>query len=106
MDVETCRDMVQHPMCAPETTEGLVQASLSRFKGRLLPREDSAVLERVLEIAGGTKGSVKIYDLSIVADYVRALRRGIFKTPAVIIDDERYDGFEEISRAISTKVGV
>jgi hypothetical protein len=106
MDVGTCRDIVQHPMCAPETTEGLVREDLSNFKGRLLPREDSAVFERVLEIAGKTRGSVKIYDLSKVADNLRALRRGIFKTPVVMIDGERCDGFENISRAISAKVSV
>jgi hypothetical protein len=104
MDVETCRDMVQHPMCAPETTEGLVREDLSNFKGRLLPREDSAVLERVLEITGKRRGSVKIYDLSRIAANVRALRRGIFKRPVVMIDGERYDGFENISRAISANV--
>ena len=62
------------------------------------------MLELVLEMAGKTRGSVKIYDLSKVADNVRALRRGIFKTPVVMIDGERYDGFENISRAISVKV--
>ena len=77
-----------------------------QFKERLLPPEDSAVLEHVLDIAGKTRGSVKIYDLSKVADNVRALRRGIFRTPVVMIDGERYDGFENISCPISAKVSV
>lgn len=101
MDVETCRDMVQHPMCAPEATEGLVHEALINFKGRLFSQEDSLALERVLDIADKTGKSVKIYDVSRVTDNFRALRHGIFKTPTVMINGKRYDGLKDILRAIS-----
>jgi hypothetical protein len=101
MDVETCRDIVQHPMCAPEATEGLAHEALIDFRGRLFSQEDSLVLERVLDIADKTNKSVKIHDLSRVTDNFSALRHGIFKTPMVIINGKRYRGLKDILRAIS-----
>jgi hypothetical protein len=74
MDVETCRDIVQHPMCASEATEGLAHEALIDFRGRLFSQEDSLVLERVLDIADKTNKSVKIHDLSRVTDNFSALR--------------------------------
>jgi hypothetical protein len=95
MAVETCRDMVQHPFCAPETAGGLVREALSNFKGRFFSQEDSFVLERVLDIADKTKRSVKIYDLSKLADKFKAVRHGIFKTPVVMVDGVRYKSLED-----------
>lgn len=101
MDVETCRDMVQHPMCAPETTEGLVHEALSNFKGRFFSEEDSLVLERVLDIVDKMKRPVKIYDLSKLTDKFKAASHGIFKTPVVIVDGIRYKVLEASLRVIS-----
>ncbi len=101
MDVESCRDMVQHPFCAPETAGGLVQEALSNFKGRFFSQEDSFVVERVLGIADEMKRSVKIYDLSKLADKFKAIRHGIFKTPVVMVDGVRYKSLEDSLRVIS-----
>jgi len=106
MDVETCRDMVQHPMCAPEATEGLVHEALLNFKGRLFSQEDFLALERVLDIADKTGKSVKMYDVSRVTDNFKALRHGIFKTPTLIMNGKRYDGLKDILCAISTDSNV
>jgi len=106
MDVETCRDMVQHPMCAPEATEGLVHEALLNFKGRLFSQEDFLALERVLDIADKTGKSVKMYDVSRVTDNFKALRHGIFKTPTLIMNGKRYDGLKDILCAISTNSNV
>jgi hypothetical protein len=106
MDVETCRDMVQHPMCAPEATEGLVHEALLNFKGRLFSQEDFLALERVLNIADKTDKSVKMYDVSRVTDNFKALRHGIFKTPTLIMNGKRYDGLKDILCAISTNSNV
>jgi hypothetical protein len=103
MDVETCRDMVQHPFCSPGTTESLVSGALSKFKGRLLSEEDSTILERVLQILKETNESINIYDVSKMADKFRAMKRGIRNTPVVIINGEKYEGSEAILKALSTR---
>jgi hypothetical protein len=103
MDVETARDMAPHSYCAPGTTEGLVSGVLSKFKGRLLSEEDSTALERALQILRENQESVRVYDVSRTADKLRALRHGILKTPAVIINGEKYEGLAAISKALSTK---
>lgn len=101
MDVETARDMAPHSYCAPGTTEGLVSEVLSKFKGRLLPEDDSKALERVLQILRETQESVKVYDVSRTTDKLRAVKRGIRNTPTVIINGEKYEGLEAISQALS-----
>jgi hypothetical protein len=101
MDVETARDMAPHSYCAPGTTEGLVGEVLSKFKGRLLTEEDSKALQRVLQILRETQESVKVYDVSRTTDKLRAVKRGIRNTPAVIINGEKYEGLEAISQALS-----
>jgi hypothetical protein len=103
MDVETARDMAPHSYCAPGTTEGLVSGVLSKFKGRILPEEDSTALERVLHILKEDQKSVRVYDVSRTADKLREMKHGIRKTPAVIIDGEKHEGLEAISKALSTK---
>lgn len=103
MDVETARDMAPHSYCAPGTTEGLVSGVLSKFKGRLLSEEDSTALERVRQILKENQEYVRVYDVSRTADKLRALKHRILKTPAVIINGEKYEGLEAISKALSTK---
>jgi hypothetical protein len=103
MDVETARDMAPHSYCAPSTTEGLVSGVLSKFKGRILSEEDSTALERVLHISKENQEYVRVYDVSRMADKLRALKHRIRKTPAVIINGEKYEGLEAISKALSTK---
>lgn len=103
MDVETARDMAPHSYCAPGTTEGLVSEVLSKFKGRLLSEEDSTALTRVLQIFKENQEPVRVYDVSRITDKLRLLKYGIRKTPAVIIDGEKYEGLEAISNKLSTK---
>jgi hypothetical protein len=103
MDVETARDMAPHSYCAPGTTEGLVGEVLSKFKGRLLSAEDSRALERVLQILRETQEPLKVYDVSRTADKLRAVKRGIRKTPAAIINGEKYEGLDAISEVLSTR---
>ncbi len=103
MDVETARDMAPHSYCAPGTTEGLVSGVLSKFKGRLLSEEDSTALERVLQISKENQECVRVYDVSRTGDKLRALKHGIRKTPVVIINGEKYEGLEAISKTLSTE---
>lgn len=101
MDVETCKDMSQHPFCAPGSTEGLISGALSKFKGRVFPEDDSTILEHVIQAFGKTNEFIRIYDLSRITDSLRAIRRGIRSTPTVIVNGEKYQTVEEILRALS-----
>jgi hypothetical protein len=106
MDVELYREMSQHTYCAPETVQGLVSQALSKFRGRVLPQDDHRVLEEVCQMAEKTNEKLKVYDFSRIADRMRALKRGVLKTPTVIINGERYEGLEEISQVILSKSGL
>jgi 2-hydroxychromene-2-carboxylate isomerase len=55
-------------------------------------------------MAKETKQEVKVYDLSRIADRVRAIKRGVMRTPTLIMGEKRYQGFEEISRATARKL--
>jgi hypothetical protein len=101
MDVETIKEMSQHPYCAPGSTEGLISGTLSKFKDRMLPQADSVVLQCVFEKIGERNDALKIYDLSRMGDSLRALRHGIRSTPVVVIDGKKYQGLEVILRVLS-----
>jgi hypothetical protein len=103
MDVETARDMAPHSYCAPGTTEGLVSEVLSKFRGRLLSEEDSKALECVLQVLKENHESLRVYDVSRTADKLRAVKRGIRKTPTVIINGEKYEGQAAIWEALSAR---
>jgi len=101
MDVETIKEMSQHPYCASGSMEGLISTTLSRLKGRVLPQADSAVLQCILEFVGERNYAIKIYDLSRMRDGLRALRHGIRSTPVVVIDGKKYQDLEVILKVLS-----
>jgi len=103
MDVELYREMSQHSLCAPGSADALVSNAPSKFKGRILPQEDLTALEQVSQIARKTNEKIMVYDVSGVSDKLKAIKRGIWKTPTAIIDGEKYEGFEQIMKAISSK---
>jgi hypothetical protein len=75
----------------------------AQFKGRILPENDVAVLQQVFEQAKKENSQVKVYDTSRMGDKVRAMKRGVFKTPSAVINGQRYEGLEEILKAIAAK---
>lgn len=75
-----------------------------QFKGRILSEDNMGALEQVLEMAKETNQEVKVYDLSRIADRVRAMKRGVMRTPTLIMGEERYQGLEEISRATARRL--
>ena len=100
VDVETYREMSSHSYCAPGSWSGLLKGLESRFKGRVLPPEDSAVLEQLEKLVEKFDDEVKVYDVSSVLDKIRAIKRGIRKTPTVIVQGKKYEGLEEIQQQI------
>lgn len=100
VDVETYREMSSHPFCAPELSSGLHKNLESKFKGRVLSPEDHTVLEQLEKLVEKYDDEVKVYDVSSMVDKIRAMRRGIRKTPTVIIKGKKYQGLEEIQQQI------
>jgi len=105
MDVELYREMSQHSFCAPGLADVLVGNIASKFEGRIILQEDLTALEQILEMVKAKNEKVKVYDVSRITDKIRALKRGVLKTPTAIIDGKRYEGSKEISQAIVSKRG-
>lgn len=99
LDVGHYREMSYHWQC------GLAQWAYGelaqQFKGRILSEEDMDTLRRALETGKRENEEVKVFDTSRMVDRMRALRRGVLKTPTVIVNGKKYEGLEEISHAIS-----
>jgi len=96
VDVETVREMSQHTFCAPGLASALLKRVESKFKGRVLPQDDHVVLERMGELANKFHDDVRVYDVSRVLDKMRALKRGIPKTPTVVVQGKKYEGLDKI----------
>jgi hypothetical protein len=96
VDVDFYREMSHHIDC------GLARwasTDLSeQFKGRILSEKDLKVLKQAFEIAEKGDFKVKVYDVSRMTDRIKALRRGILKTPAAVVDGKRYEDLEEFSQ--------
>jgi len=95
VDVGTIREMSMHTFCAPDAASSLLN-SLAKFKGRVLPQDDHTVLARIQELAYELHDDVKVYDVSRTQDRIRALRRGILKTPTVVVQGKKHEGLDKI----------
>mgnify|MGYP000737142091 CR=1 FL=1 len=100
-DVDFYREMSQHVICAPELARWATEAQ-SKFKGRLLPEKDYTVLEQVLQVANETNEKVLVFDISRITDKLKAIKRGVNKTPTVVINGKKYERIEEIQRALQS----
>lgn len=74
VDVSFYREMSQHVFCAPDLAKWAVETQ-SKFKGRILPTEDLTVLERALRLAADSGEKVLVFDVSRMADKLKALKR-------------------------------
>jgi len=99
IDIGTIREMSLHPICAPGTWEELVK-EYGKFKGRILPPDDHEALENLKVLANKFHEEIKIYDVSRILDRIRALKRGIRRTPTLIVQGKKYEGLEKISELI------
>jgi hypothetical protein len=101
IDVGHYREMSYHWEC------GLAQWAYGelaqQFKGRILSDEDVRVLRQVLDMGKKEGREVKVYDTSRMSDRVKALKRGVFKTPAVVMNGELYQGVDQVSQAVATQ---
>lgn len=100
IDIRTIREMSLHSHCAPGAWERLLKSYGSKFKGRVLSLEDCAVLERLEKSTDKFHGEVKIYDVSRAFDKIKAIKQGIRKTQAIIIQGKKYESLEKILQLI------
>jgi uncharacterized protein YdeI (YjbR/CyaY-like superfamily) len=100
MDVDLAREMTCHVICDIDTATRASEIFSSKFKGRVLSDEDSAVLQKLVDIAKSTNDEIRVYDVSRMPDKLRALSRGIRKTPAVVVDGEKYAGMDKCLEAL------
>jgi len=95
VDIGTVREMIQHTLCAPGTASALVKDIESKFKGRILPSDDQRTLELIGRLTEIFHDEVKVYDVSRIIDKLKAIRRGVSKTPAVVINGKKYEGLKK-----------
>ncbi|MEM3873642.1 MAG: hypothetical protein QXU45_00685 [Candidatus Bathyarchaeia archaeon] len=108
VDVGFYREMSMHTYCGPQVVDWAYHDLSSKFKGRILPQEDYMVLEQVLLRFKGKDDELLIYDVSRVTDKLKALRKGVKRTPTVIINGKKYERLEEILgvlKAIANEAG-
>jgi hypothetical protein len=101
VDVGHYREMSYHWVCGLD--EWAYGELAAQFKGRILSEEDYEVMNQVFEMAKKENREVRIYDTSRLSDKARALKRGILKVPAIIMNGEQYQGLEQISHVLSRK---
>jgi hypothetical protein len=103
VDYESAREMSRHGFCNPGTAmkAGEIVSQFNKVKGRVFSEENWAVLQRLIEVAGPTSGEVRLYDVSRMLDRLKALSRGVIKTPVVIINGEKSEGAEKCLDALS-----
>lgn len=71
------------------------------MKGRILRQEDHMVIEQALRVIKETD-DLLVYDVSRLTDRLKALKKGVKKTPTIIIDGKKYEGLPEILRVLET----
>lgn len=73
----------------------------SQLKGRIFADTDIEALNKVFVVAKKENREVKVHDTSRVAERMKALKRGILKTPAIVVNGIKYQLLDEIAQAIT-----
>ena len=76
----------------------------SQFRGRILKEKDSEALNKIFELAKEENSEVRVYDTSCITERLKAWKRGILRTPAVVIKDVKYQGLDEIAQATKIRL--
>jgi hypothetical protein len=96
VDVGTYREMSVHTVCAP----GWVDTMISKLKGRILSQEDFAVLQQASQVKSKLVSILVVHDVSSLKGKIIAAKRGVRRTPAVIVDGRKFEA-EEALKALS-----
>lgn len=103
VDVGHWREMSQHTYCAPELASSAESQVASLLKGRIVPQDDMAVLRKVVELAGSNPAEVQVYDMSRTVHRLKAFRKSVKNTPAIIIDGVKFEGAKDSLLAIQSR---
>ena len=99
VDIEHYREMSYHVQCG--LGRWAYGELASQFKGRIFADTDIEALNKVFEVAKKENREVKVHDTSRVVERMKALKRGILKTPAIVLNGIKYQGLDEIAQAIT-----
>ena len=61
-------------------------------------------MNKIFELAKEENSEVRVYDTSRVTERLKAWKRGILRTPAVVIEDVKYQGLDEIVQATKIRL--
>jgi hypothetical protein len=102
VDVGHWREMTQHTYCSPELASSAESQVASLLKGRIVPQDDMTVLRKIVELAGPNLAEVQVYDMSRTVHRLKAFRKGVKNTPAIIIDGVKFEGAKNSLSAIQS----
>ncbi len=102
-DIETAREMSYHTYCDPDMANRASEILSPKFKGRIFSEEDWSVLEQISLLAKETGREFEIHDVSSIKGRIIAIKYGIRKTPAIVINGEKFEGKERVLEAVTTK---
>jgi hypothetical protein len=102
IDIETIREMSGHAFCAPDLAPTLTKNLQSKFKGRILPSDDSNALNLIQQLDKLFHEEIKVYDVSHTFDRIKATKNRVFKTPTLIMKGKKYEGIKEILNLITS----
>jgi hypothetical protein len=98
--------MAVHTYCSPDVVSWAESDLASLLQGRIFPQNDLTILRKASQVTKRVKEELRVYDLSRAADRLKALKRRVRETPSVVIDGEKFDGFEKSAEAIFNKYGL
>ncbi len=74
--------------------------SCERAERRMLCEEDAKILREALKASERIAENLKVYDVSRIDDKIQATKLRIRKTPTILVNGEKYEGFKESRQAL------
>ena len=99
-DLGEFRHAGQHTYCAPSMMDGV--RGTRGFRGRLLTPESDELLAEINSIGETWQERITVYDVGRFRGLLKALIGGIWKTPCVVVDDEKFVGLSAARKALRT----
>jgi hypothetical protein len=97
-DIESLTHAHSHTYCAPGMADRV--RGLTGFDGRILDPACERLLSDLDHLLQQSECQVCVYDLGRLSGRIRALLRGVWKSPAVIVDGQKYTGLDSATRVL------
>lgn len=101
VDIGHYREMSHHLQCS--LARWAYGSLASQFKGRIFSDRDIQALDKIFEVAKRMDCEVRVYDMSRIAERLKAWKRGILTTPSIIVNGVKYKGLDQVSQAIASR---